>query len=449
MAITDAYICGIIKKQLMYGHPFSNERYLIDMDERFKRKFHHYLQRGKSTIKWIIFSIISGIVVGAVGTLFHFCISFVTALRADHPWLIWLLPFGGLLIVGAYHLLRHEKDSGTNLILSSIHSGHEIPLRMAPLIAISTLITHLLGGSAGREGAALQLGGSIGNELGKRFRFDEKDKKIMTMCGMSAAFSALFGTPMAAAIFSMEVVSVGIMHYAALVPCVLASLTAYAISTFFGVEPELFLLGEIPSFTVSSAIKVSILAALCALVSILFCILLHQSEHLYHKYFSNPYIRIFVGGCIIIVFTLLVGGQYYNGSGIELIEPSMEGNASPEMFLLKILFTAITLSAGFKGGEIVPSFCIGGTFGSVFGCLAGFSPSLCTAVGMTAVFCGVTNCPITSLLISFELFGFEGMPYFLLTIAFSYMLSGYHGLYRSQKIMYSKFKTNYINKKAE
>lgn len=417
--------------------------------ERFKHKLHHNLQRAKTSVKWVIFAIISGIVVGAVGTLFYFCMAAVTGLRSDHPRLIWLLPFGGLLIVGAYHVLHDEKDSGTNLVLSSIHSGDELPIRMAPLIFISTLITHLLGGSAGREGAALQLGGSIGNEIGKLFHFDEKDKHIMTMCGMSAAFSALFGTPMAAAIFSMEVVSVGIMHYSALVPCVIASLIANAIATYSGAEAELFLLSEIPPFTVGTAVKISLLAALCALASILFCILLHQSERFYHKFFSNPYIRIFAGGCIVVLLTLLVGSQTYNGSGIALIEPSMEGNARPEMFLLKMLFTAATLGAGFKGGEIVPSFCIGGTFGCLFGNLIGFSPALCTAAGMTAVFCGVTNSPITSLLISFELFGYEGMPYFLLTVAFSYMLSGYYGLYHSQKIMYSKFKANYINKKAE
>ncbi len=419
------------------------------MNERLKHKIHHNLQRARTSVKWVVFAIISGIVVGAVGTLFYFCMAYVTASRARYPWLIWLLPFGGLLIVGAYHLLHDEKDSGTNLVLSSIHSGDELPVRMAPLIFVSTLITHLLGGSAGREGAALQLGGSIGNEIGKLFRFNEKDKHIMTMCGMSAAFSALFGTPMAAAIFSMEVVSVGIMHYSALVPCVIASLIAHSIASRFGAQAELFLLGEIPAFTISSAVKITVLAALCALISILFCILLHQSEHLYHKFFSNPYIRIFAGGCIVIVLTLLVGSQTYNGSGIALIEPAMEGEARWEIFLLKMLFTAATLGAGFKGGEIVPSFCIGGPFGCLFGSLLGFSPSLCTAVGMTAVFCGVTNCPITSLLISFELFGYEGMPYFLLTVAFSYMLSGYYGLYHSQKIMYSKFKANYINKKAE
>ncbi len=418
-------------------------------NEQLKHKLLHNLQRVRRSIKWIIFSILSGIAVGIVGTLFYFCMDKVTGLRVANSWLIFLLPFGGLLIVGAYHLLHDEKDSGTNLVLSSIHSGDRLPMRMAPLIFVSTLITHLLGGSAGREGAALQLGGSLGNEIGKLFHFDEKDKHIMTMCGMSAAFSALFGTPMAAAIFSMEVVSVGIMHYAALVPCVIASLIANAIASYFGAEAELFLLDGVPAFTIGSAVTVSVLSALCALVSVLFCIMLHQAEHLYQKFFSNPYIRIFAGGCFIIVLTLLVGDQRYNGSGIALIEPCMEGQVLPQMFLLKMLFTAATIGAGYKGGEIVPSFCIGASFGCLFAVLTGSPVQLCTAVGMTAVFCGVTNCPISSLLISFELFGYQGMPYFLLTVAFSYMLSGYYGLYHSQKIMYSKYKANYINKKAE
>lgn len=419
------------------------------MNELIKHKIHHNLQRAERSVRWVIFAVISGIVVGLVGTLFYLCMARVTHLRKENPWLIFLLPAGGLFIVGAYHLLHDEKDTGTNLVLSSIHSGDNLPLRMAPLIFISTLVTHLFGGSAGREGAALQLGGSIGNEIGKLFHFDEKDKHIMTMCGMSAAFSALFGTPMAAAIFSMEVVSVGIMHYAALVPCVVASLIAHAIAGSFGAEAESFPLEAIPAFTVGSAVRISALAALCALVSILFCVLLHTSEHLYQKYFKNSCLRILAGSCIVIILTLLVGDQTYNGSGIDIIAGCMDGSVAPEMFLMKMLFTAATLGAGFKGGEIVPSFCIGGTFGCLLGTLTGFSPALCTAAGMTAVFCGVTNCPISSLLISFELFGYEGMPYFLLTIAFSYMLSGYYGLYHSQKIMYSKFKANYINKRVQ
>jgi H+/Cl- antiporter ClcA len=317
---------------------------------------------------------------------------------------------------------------------------------MAPLIFISTLITHLFGGSAGREGAALQMGGSIGNAIGKLFRFDEKDKHVMIMCGMSAAFSTLFGTPMAAAILPMEIVSVGVMYYTALVPCVVSSLVAHGIAYLFGIENSFFELGTIPAFGVISAVKITFLAILCALVSILFCVILHQSEYLYKRFFKNPYVRVFAGGCIILVLTLLVGDQRYNGTGISTIEQCVDGTVRPEAFLLKMIFTALTLGAGYKGGEIVPSFFIGASFGCLFGNLLGFSPTLCTAVGMTAVFCGVTNCPITSLLISFELFGYDGMPYFLLAIAFSYTLSGYFGLYESQKIMYSKYKTSFINK---
>lgn len=418
------------------------------MQSKIRDSIQDSLQEVIAFVKWIAFAVLSGIVVGLLGTMFYFCLSAVTGLRAGHPWIVWLLPVGGLVIVGTYHFLHDEKDSGTNLVISSIHSGDELPLQMAPSIFFSTLVTHMLGGSAGREGAALQLGGSIGNAIGKVFRFDEKDRHIMTMCGMSAAFSALFGTPMAAAFFSMEVVSVGVMYYAALVPCVISALLAHAIASYFGASAESFPLKVLPEFAAGSAIKIAVLAVLCAFISVLFCILLHQAAHWYQKLFKNAYLRIFVGGCIVVALTLIVGSQIYNGSGIDLVGQCMEGQVRPEMFLLKMLFTAATLGAGYKGGEIVPSFCIGATFGCLFGTLLGFSPQLCTAVGMAAVFCGVTNCPITSLLISFEMFGYEGMPYFLLAVALSYMMSGYHGLYHTQKIVYSKFKTDYINKKV-
>ncbi len=407
------------------------------------------MKRTVIAVKWVVFSLLSGLLIGAVGTAFSLSMSFVTATRLAHPWMVFLLPIGGLVIIGSYHLLKSENNAGTNLVLSAIHSGDYLPVRTAPLIFLSTIITHMLGGSAGREGAALQLGGSLGNGLGKIFRFDDKDRNVMIMCGMSAAFSALFGTPVAAAVFAMEVVSVGIMHYAALVPCVIAALTAQAVASLAGIEPETFVIAEVPDFTVLSAVKISFLAILCALVSILFCVTLHKTEHLYKKFFKNPYIRVFVGGCIVIVLTLLVGNQTYNGAGMDFIERCMEEAAvRPEAFLLKIIFTAATLCAGFKGGEIVPSFFTGAAFGCLIGNLIGLSPTLCTAVGMTAVFCGVTNCPITSLLMSFELFGYAGVPYFLLSIAFSYMVSGYFGLYHSQKIIYSKYKTNYINRKT-
>lgn len=418
------------------------------MSESIKHTFEKYIKQIGTSLRWILFAVLSGIVIGFVGTAFYYGMQTVTGIRMAHPWLIFLLPAGGLAIVGLYHLLHDEKDTGTNLVLSAIHSNDNIPLRMAPLIFISTLITHLFGGSAGREGAALQLGGSIGNSLGKLFRFDDKDQHIMIMCGMSASFSALFGTPMAAAIFSMEVVSVGIMHYAALVPCVISALISHGIAGYFGIAPESFDLGILPAFNPKSAIIIGILAVFCAFLSMLFCIILHETEHLYKRFFKNPYLRAIVGGAIVIVLTLLVGNQDYNGTGMNVIEQCIEGNVFPLAFLLKIIFTAATLGAGYKGGEIVPSFFIGASFGCLFGNLVGFSPALCTAVGMGAVFCGVTNSPITSLLICFELFGFSGMPYYLIAIALSYMMSGYYGLYSSQKIIYSKYKTEYINRKT-
>lgn len=416
------------------------------MNDVIRHKIKHNAHRALVSLKWILFAIIVGAIVGLCGTAFYFALSLVTVLRTQNTWLIFLLPLGGLGIVAMYRFLHNEKDTGTNLVISAIHSDDELPLRMAPLIFVSTLITHLFGGSAGREGAALQMGGSIGNALGKLFRFDDKDKHVMIMCGMSAAFSALFGTPMAAAILPMEMVSVGVMYYIALVPCVISSLVAHGIAYSFGVSNEMFIIRSIPKFGIITSIEISVLAILCALVSILFCVLLHKSEDLYKRFFTNPYIRVIAGGCIIIVLTLLVGNQDYNGTGINIIEHCINGTVRPEAFLLKMIFTALTLGAGYKGGEIVPSFFTGAAFGCLFGNLLGFSPTLCTAVGMTAVFCGVTNCPITSLLISFELFGYDGMPYFLLATALSYMLSGYFGLYRSQKIVYSKYKTNYINK---
>lgn len=398
------------------------------------------------TAKWVVFATITGAVVSLVGTSFYYLLAHVTTVREQNPWIIYLLPLAGLAIVGLYHLFHNDNDGGTNLVISAVHSGDRIPLRMTPSIFISTALTHLFGGSAGREGAALQIGGSIGNSLGKLFKFDEKDTHVVIMCGMSAAFSTLFGTPMAAAIFPMEMVSVGVMYYMALVPCVVSSLVAHGISVYLGVAGEAFHVTGIPGLELVPSLKIVLLASICAFLSMGFCVFLHKTEHLYKKFLKNRYLRIFVGGCAVALLTLLVGTNDYNGAGMHTIEHAIEGHVAPEAFLLKILFTALTIGAGYKGGEIVPTFFVGATFGCLLGQFIGLSPSFCAAIGMISLFCGVTNCPISTLLISFELFGYEGMPYYLMAVAFSYMLSGYFGLYSSQKIMYSKYKTDFINR---
>lgn len=420
----------------------------------FFQKSEHNIKRFTSTTRWLMMSVFIGLVVGLISGSFGYLLQRVTDFRLAHSYLLYGLPLGAVVIVAMYHLVLHEKDPGTNLVISAIHSGDRIPLRMAPLIYISTILTHLVGGSAGREGAALQLGGSIGNAFGEYLGFHEKDdRNIMIMCGMSAAFSALFGTPIAAAVFSMEVVSVGIMHYAALLPCAVSSLIARAIAFhLFGIASPYYDILELPAFDIKSALWISLFSALCGLVSIFFCVTLHQTSALYQRFFKNPYLRAFVGGSLVLLLSIGVGGidmQTYNGTGTSMISICMDGNISSLAFLLKILFTALTLGCGYKGGEIVPTFFIGAAFGSMFGNLIGFSPSLCAAIGMGAMFCGVTNSPITSLLICFELFGFEGTPFFLLAIGFSYTVSGYYSLYSSQKIVYSKYKSNFIDKNAK
>lgn len=397
-------------------------------------------------IKWLIIAVICGLLIGFVGVAFYHCLSFVQQTRMQYPFIVYFLPLGGIIIVGLYRSCGVRQSKGTNMVISSVRSTEKVPMKMAPLIFISTVLTHLFGGSAGREGAALQLGGSIANKMGRIMKLDEKDMHIITMCGMSAAFSALFATPITAAIFPLEVISVGIMYYAALVPCAIASIIAASLAASLGASGEFFLLKEVPLLSVDTAWRVVVLAILCALIARLFCHILHWTNEIFRMYFRNQYIRIIVGGCIIVLLAQLFGYDYL-GAGMNIIEKSIEGEVIWQAFILKIIFTAVTLGCGYKGGEIVPSFFIGAAFGALVGSLLHIPPCFGAAIGLISVFCGVTNCPITSLFLSFELFGFVGIAYFLLADTIAYMLSGYESLYHEQKIMYSKFSPRFIDKK--
>lgn len=391
-----------------------------------------------------------GLVIGGYCSLFGLLIIYVTKLRMEHEWLLYLLPFGGLAIVALYRWCGIKRSRGTNRILESISSGEIIPLRSTPLITVATAFTHLFGGSAGREGAALQIGGSIGNWLGVQLKFEQKDITIMTMCGMSAAFAALFGTPLAATVFSMEVISIGIMHYSAIVPCAVASIVGAKLAQFLGLVPEHFPVEQFAKLDWKMGLGIVIFSILSALASVIFCLILQKAEILYQKYLINPYVRIFVGGVLVIGITLLLGTRDYNGAGIQVIERMVEGEGIWALgFLAKMVLTALTLGAGFKGGEIVPTIFVGAAFGCVIAPVLGISGSVGAAMGICALFCGVTNCPLTAIVLSFELFGYEGMPYYLLVAAISYRLSGYTSLYHGQKIMYSKSRPEYINRHPE
>ncbi len=416
----------------------------------FKKRI---IKHGKSSlnyiyvfIKWIFIASVVGFIGGIVGTLFNLSISYATQLRMSSPFpLVVFLPLGGLVIVGCYKLCRVPSKIDTNMVLRSVRTDSVVTIFIAPLIFLGSVITHLFGGSAGREGAALQLGGSIGGALGKILKLDKRDMHVITLCGMASVFSALFGAPLTATFFAMEVISIGIIYYSGLVPCLTASITAYAVSMFSGASPVRFNVKIVPDAEFGVILRVVLLAVLCAVISIVFCVTMHKTAKLFAKLFKNEFIRIAVGGALVALLTFVLRTGDYNGIGSDVINRAFDGNARPEAFVLKIIFTALTIGSGFKGGEIVPTFFIGSTFGCIIGGLIGLNPGFAAAIGLAAVFCGVVNCPVASIMLCLELFGSNGILLYAVAVAVSYMLSGYYGLYKGQKIVYSKLKNQYIN----
>ncbi len=414
--------------------------------EFFKHKFFsgsHYII---TFLKWVFIAGITGAICGLVGTAFDISVDKATELFAARSWMIFLLLPAGLAIIGLYKLCKVKPHVGTNDIISSIRTSEKVPILLVPLVFVGTVLTHLGGGSAGREGAALQIGGGIGQQIGRLLQLDEKDMHLMTLCGMSGLFAALFGTPLTATIFAIEVISIGVVYYSALIPCLSSSLVAFAVTRFFKVEGVAFKLPGVPELTAVMCIKTIALAAICAGISILFCAAMHGSHALFKKFIKNDFVRIALGAVLVIGLTLILPDRRYNGTGMAIIKAAIEeGKALPYDFVLKIILTAITIGTGFRGGEMVPTFFIGATLGCTLGGILGIDPSFAAALGFIAMFCAVMNCPIASIILSIEVFGAGGIIFFAIASAVSYLLSGYYGLYTSQKIVYSKLKAEFIN----
>lgn len=392
----------------------------------------------KTFLKWGLLGLLMGVLGGLLGAGFHHALHFVTHLRASHTWLIFLLPVGGLLSVAVYHVFRQQNNRGTNQIIDAVLAGKDVSPLVAPTIFLATAITHLFGGSAGREGAALQLGGATASLLSKIFKLQDEDRKILIMSGMSTVFAGLFGTPLTAALFCMEFESVGTLFTPALLPCYIAAFTASKVSGLFGVHAETFLLETAAAVTLGNVWRFLLLAVLVSLVGILMCWVFHKAEHLAAHAIKNPWLRIVVGGIAVMALTLLVGDHRYNGAGMDMALGAVAGDAHWFDFLMKILFTTITLSAGFKGGEIVPTFCIGATFGCVVGGLLGLDAGLCGALGLVGLFCSATNAPLAAMVLSIEMFGGANLHLFALVCVVCFLLSGKSGLYASQIILYPK-----------
>ena len=278
----------------------------------------------------------------------------------------------------------------------------------------------------------MQLGGSVASLLGRIFRFQAEDRKVLIMAGMSAVFAGLFGTPLTACLFTMVFESVGTIFSPALLPCYLAAYLASRISGFLGVHAETFPLDTAVTLNMDSAWRFGVLAIAVALLGISMCWVFHKAEHTAHKWLPNRWLRIAVGGTIIVGMTLLVGDQRFNGAGMDLALQAVAGQADWYSFLLKILFTAITLAAGFKGGEIVPTFCIGATFGCLLGGMLGLDPGISAALGLVGLFCCATKSPLASIVLSIEMFGGTNLYLFALICVICNLLSGKSGLYATQ-----------------
>lgn len=373
-----------------------------------------------------------GAAAGSASALFLTSLSHVTRLQMSHHWLLWLLPFGGALVSAVY--LKYGKDAsrGNNLVLEQAHSGDgNIPLRMAPLVLFGTLVTHLFGGSAGREGTAVQMSGSLSSALGRLLRVAPVNRRFLALCGISAGFGSVFGTPLAGALFAVEAGARRESRLEAALPCLIAGYAGHYVALAWGAGHQHYDMGNIPSFAAAVFLKVCAAAVAFGLAALLFVRLTSTIKKLFAERVKHPALRSFLGGLIVIGLVGITGSRDYLGLSLPLIDQAFQETMSPLVFLLKTLFTSVTLGSGFLGGEVTPLFVIGSTLGSA---LAGFlalpAPFL-AALGLAAVFGAASKTPLACTVLGLELFGIHGALYLLAACLISYQVPGRAGIYES------------------
>lgn len=411
----------------------------------------------KHLIRWTILDIPLALIAGSMVALFLWLLDKVTLLRWQQPWLLYLLPVAGIGIYFLYKKLGKNSEAGNNLIMDEIHQpGGGVPARMAPLVLFTTVVTHLFGGSAGREGTAVQIGGSMANMLGRWMKLTEKDIRILLMAGIAAGFGAVFGTPLTGAVFALEVLAIGTIRYDALVPCLIAAVFADIVCTAWGIHHTHYHIDFAPHNATPFLpflhidlllLAKAILAGVCfGLASFLFANSMHIIKHYAQRYIKPAWLIPAVGGVVIIAFSWALGTRDYLGlgvysqqpSGVSILSAFHAGGATGWSWLWKLLFTAITLAMGFKGGEVTPLFFIGAALGNTIAMLLGAPVDLFAGMGFIAVFAGATNTPIACTLMGVELFGTSHVLYFAVACFTAYYFSGHSGIYKAQRITVRK-----------
>jgi H+/Cl- antiporter ClcA len=418
------------------------------------------LKIARHLIYWTLLIVPVSFVVGSLVALFLWLLDVVTKLRWSHLWLIFFLPLAGLLITFLYKTHGKNSEAGNNLVMDEIHKpGGGVPTRMTPLVLFATIITHLFGGSAGREGTAVQMGGSISSLFAKWYKLKHRDKRILLMSGMAAGFGAVFGTPITGAIFAMEVLAIGRIKYDALIPCLIASVLADVTCTLYGIHHTRYFITFVHdtkpwlpyiSFDFWLLAKVIIAGIAFGLVGFLFAETSHFIKDTSAKYISNKWLIPVVGGVIIIAFSYALGTFDYLGlgvtnpqDGVSIVSAFSPRGAHEFSWLWKLLLTAITLGTGLKGGEVTPLFFIGATLGNVLASISGSPVDLFAGLGFIAVFAGATNTPLACTLMGVELFGSNNVVYYAVACFTAYYFSGHSGIYGSQRIAVSKFHLSY------